>query len=239
MERHAFAGRQDRKILLLFGVALLAVMAAMVFVAITDEVTEGGGNELDQLVLFHLRVNGDPAHLVGPHWLVTAAQDITALGSFTVVYLFSAIAIFFLMLARRFRAALLVAVSVGGGTVLSIMLKDVFSRARPDIAWHVVETATASFPSSHATSAAVAYLTLGALLARMTPRLRLKLFIMGTAILLTVMIGLTRIYLGVHWLSDVVAGWALGAAWALLCWTVTLWLQTRIRIARPPPPEEP
>jgi undecaprenyl-diphosphatase len=86
---------------------------------------------------------------------------------------------------------------------------------------------TASFPSGHAMLAAVVYLTLGALLARVQPRLVLKLYLLGLAILLTIAVGVSRVYLGVHWPTDVLAGWTLGAAWALFCWAAALWLQRR------------
>ena len=110
------------------------------------------------------------------------------------------------------RAVLLVA--VGGGVLLSTLLKIGFDRPRPDLVPHGA-VVYASFPSGHAMLSAVVYLTLGALLARVQPRRLLKLYLLGLAILLTVAVGISRVYLGVHWPTDVVAGWAsapLGAA---------------------------
>jgi undecaprenyl-diphosphatase len=133
----------------------------------------------------------------------------------------------FLILQRKAHAALFVALAVGGGMLLSTLLKMGFDRPRPDLVPHGAVVYSASFPSGHSMMAAVAYLTLGALLARVQPRRRLKLYLLGLAILLTVAVGVSRVYLGVHWPTDVLAGWALGAAWALLCWAGALWLQRR------------
>ena len=113
---------------------------------------------------------------------------------------------------------------------LSTLLKIGFDRPRPDLVPHEAIVYTASFPSGHAMLAAVVYLTLGALLARVQPRRLLKLYLLGLAILLTVAVGASRVYLGVHWPTDVVAGWAVGAAWALLCWAAALWLQRQGRV---------
>jgi undecaprenyl-diphosphatase len=133
----------------------------------------------------------------------------------------------FLVLQRKTHAALFVLVAVGGGLLLSSLLKMGFDRPRPDLVPHGSVVYTASFPSGHSMMAAVTYLTLGALLARVQPRRSLKLYLLGLAVLLAVAVGVSRVYLGVHWPTDVLAGWALGAAWALLCWTVALRLQRR------------
>ena len=114
--------------------------------------------------------------------------------------------------------------------LVSTLTKLGFGRPRPDLVPHATQVYTASFPSGHAMMAAVTYLTLGALLARVQPRLRLKLYLIGLAATLTVLVGCSRVYLGVHWPTDVLAGWTLGAAWALGCWAIALWLQARGRI---------
>jgi undecaprenyl-diphosphatase len=126
----------------------------------------------------------------------------------------------YLLMARRHAAALQVAVSIGGGALLSSLIKMAFDRPRPDLVPHAVAVASASFPSGHAMLSAVAYLTIGGLLMRVQTRLATKVYVLTTAVLLTVLIGISRIYLGVHWPTDVLAGWCIGAAWALLCWVV-------------------
>ncbi len=120
--------------------------------------------------------------------------------------------------------------AVLSGTIVSQLLKIGFARPRPDLVPYGTEVFTASFPSGHAMMSAVVYLTLGALLARTESRRRVKSYVMAIAAVLTLLVGLSRIYLGVHWPSDVVAGWALGAGWAAFAWLVMLWLQGRGKV---------
>jgi undecaprenyl-diphosphatase len=109
--------------------------------------------------------------------------------------------------------------------LLSTVLKMGFERPRPDLVPHATRVYTASFPSGHAMLSAVTYLTLGALLARVQPNRRLKAYLIGLALCITLLVGASRVYLGVHWPSDVLAGWCGGAAWAALCWFIALQLQ--------------
>jgi undecaprenyl-diphosphatase len=122
--------------------------------------------------------------------------------------------------------------AVVSGTVVSQLLKVGFARSRPDLVPYGTEVYTASFPSGHAMMAAVVYLTLGTLLARTESRRRVKSYVMAIAAVLTLLVGLSRIYLGVHWPSDVAAGWALGAGWSALAWLAMLWLQGRGKVER-------
>lgn len=212
---------------------LLAVIAGGVFafVEIADEVVEGETHVFDKAVLLALRDPQDAANPIGPAWLEATMRDVTSLGStFTLTFVTLAVAAWLAMAGRR-STSLLVLASVGGGTVLSNLLKFLFDRPRPDLVAHGVEVFTASFPSGHAMLSAVTYLTLGALVARVSARRRLKVYVLFLAVLLTLLIGASRIYLGVHWPTDVLAGWAIGAAWATLVWTVALWLQRRGNIA--------
>jgi undecaprenyl-diphosphatase len=165
--------------------------------------------------------------------------DITSLGSTAVLTLITAATIGYLLISRRRAAALLVLASIGGGSLISTLLKIGFERPRPDLVAHLAEVHSASFPSGHAMLSAVTYLTLGALLARVQPRRRLKAYLIGLAVLLTMMVGVSRIFLGVHWPTDVLAGWCLGAAWAMGCWLVALWLQRRGEVETGEEPPEP
>ena len=111
--------------------------------------------------------------------------------------------------------------------MLETMLKLGFARPRPELVSHLVDVTSFSFPSGHATMATITYLTLGVLLARVQERRRMKLYLLAVAILVALIVGISRVYLGVHWPTDVLAGWCVGAAWALACWLVATWLQRR------------
>ncbi len=141
--------------------------------------------------------------------------------------LLTAFAAGFLALDGKKHMALFVLGSVVSGLMASTLLKDTFQRARPDLVPYDVYASGASFPSGHSMMSAVTYLTLGALLARSQERKRLKAFFLLVAMFLSFVVGVSRVYLGVHWPTDVLAGWTAGAVWALLCWLVARWLQAR------------
>jgi undecaprenyl-diphosphatase len=199
------------------------------FFGIAEEIHEGELARLDRQVLLAFRDPADPARPLGPAWLEEAMRDLTALGSVVVLTTITLAAAIYLVLARKARVALFLLVAIGG-VVIGFALKAGFARPRPDLVPHAVRVFTGSFPSGHSMMSAVTYLTLGALLARVEPRRSIKVYLVGLAVLIALVVGISRIYLGVHWPSDVIAGWALGAAWALLCWSVALWLQVRGRI---------
>ncbi len=215
--------------------AILALIAAMlgIFGKIADEVMDGQTHAFDETLLRALRNPGDLADPVGPAWLELAMRDITSLGSFTVVALLSLVAIGYLVIDGKRAAALFVLVAITGGVALSEGLKHLFARPRPDLVAHLVEVQTASFPSGHAMLSAVTFLTLGALLARIQSRRRLTAYVISVAIVLTLMTGASRVYLGVHWPTDVLAGWCAGSAWAMGCWLLAIWLQSRGQIEQP------
>jgi undecaprenyl-diphosphatase len=210
----------------LVAVLLLALMC-LTFARLADEVIEGKTRSFDTAVMLAMRNPSNHADPIGPPWFAEGARDITALGSTVVLMLASFGVIGFLALSGARAAAVLVFASVTGGMLLTTILKQEFARGRPDIVPHAVQVFSASFPSGHATQSAVTYLTLGALLARVQKRRILKAYSLGGAIALTLLIGTSRVYLGVHWPTDVLAGWCVGAAWAIACWLVALWLQRR------------
>jgi len=220
----SLARREIVPIALLLGVAL----PILAFIEIADEVGEGEARWFDEGVLLALRT-ADPADPIGPRWLEASVMDITALGGFAVLALVTLFAIGYLAVQRKWIEALTLLVATGGGTAISEGLKVGFARPRPDLVAHVVETTSMSFPSGHAMLSAVTYLTLGALLAQAQERTSVRGYILGVAIVLTLLIGLSRIYLGVHWPTDVLAGWCLGAAWALICWAAATWLTSGSR----------
>lgn len=197
-----------------------AVLAGglFLFATLTGEVLEGDTHALDQAVLVALRQAADPAQTIGPFWLSHAVKDITALGGVTVLSLMTMLATAYLLLARRFSIAIFMAGSIFGGWLVSSTLKVLIGRPRPDIVPHLVDVSDLSFPSGHAMLSAVTYLTIGALLSRTQTTQATRLFMIGSALFLTLIIGLSRIFLGVHYPTDVLGGWCAGAAWATACW---------------------
>ena len=229
MERNFFLralrwlGRHELGTLLAIGSLAADVW---LFAALADEVMEGGTRKFDTTLLLALRRPGDLQPL-GPPAVLNAARDISALGGPAVLTLLTAAVSLFLALNGKKHMALFVCGSIGSGLLVSSLLKDSFDRPRPDLVPHEVYAASYSFPSGHSMLSALTYLTLGAILARSHERKLLKAYFLLLATFLTGLIGVTRVYLGVHWPTDVLAGWTAGAVWALVCWLLARWLQTR------------
>lgn len=220
----ARASALERSIL----VALGAMAAALwLFIEIADEVADGEARAWDRTLLLALRSAGDPASPWGPAWMHEMARDFTALGGVGVLTLLTAAAFGYLRIIGKRHAALAVLVAVIGGQLLGLALKMGFDRARPDLVPHGSIVYTASFPSGHSMMAAVTYLTLGAMLAQVHAPLRIKAYLLSLALILTLLVGVSRVYLGVHWPTDVAAGWAVGSAWALACHFAMQQLQRR------------
>ncbi|WP_375597798.1 phosphatase PAP2 family protein [Devosia sp. Naph2] len=208
--------------------AAIAIVSGLIlgFFTLADAMGEGDLEAFDNFVLMVFRDPDNVDLVVGPIWAHEMVRDITALGSFSLLGLIVLGVCSYLLLIRLKSEALLIVVSVAGGTILSTVLKWTYSRPRPDL--HVMSTQfTSSFPSGHAMLSAVTFLTLGTLLAKIAPSWSIRLFFLGGAIFLTVIVGLSRVYMGVHFPSDVIAGWCVGAAWALLCNIVATILQRR------------
>jgi undecaprenyl-diphosphatase len=210
----------------LVAVAMIAALG-WIFIELADEVSDGDTHHFDERILAALRNPDDPRLPVGPRWLVDSARDVTALGSTVVLALILLVVSGYLAFMRRWRTIALLLAAVISGTILMSVLKQGYARPRPPDGSAVQGTHSHSFPSGHSMSAALVYLTLGAMLARAMPTRKLHYYIIGTALALTVLIGLTRVYLGVHYPTDVLAGWAVGAAWAPLWWLVARWLVSR------------
>ena len=187
----------------------------------------GTPHAFDTEILLAFRKAGQPDSPIGPPWLEGAMRDITSLGSASVLVLITAAVIVYLLMIRRPATALLIFIAVAGGQVLSSLLKAGIDRPRPDLVSHLVNETSFSFPSGHAMLSAVTYLTLGSLAARFLHGRTTKIFVLCLAVLTTVLVGISRVYLGVHWPSDVLAGWCAGFAWAMLCWLVARVLQRR------------
>ena len=204
---------------ILLGSLGLAV-GSFVFLLFGRFVTAGRTQSLDDRILLALRTPGDLARPIGPAWVGEVARDLTSLGSTDLLWLATCAVAGFLGLDRRYRAMVFVLVAVLTGWGLSFALKDLFQRNRPTVVPHLMSAHFSSFPSGHSLMSAVVYFTLGSLLASLVTRRRLKVYFLGLAAALSGLVGVSRLILGVHYPTDVVAGWAAGLAWATLCWTI-------------------
>lgn len=203
------------------------------FVAIADEVHEGDTREIDRAILLAFRNPSDPSDPLGGRVVEEMGRDVTALGGATVLTLLTVSVVGYLLLIKKPLAALFVTVSVLGALGLSSGLKDLFERPRPDLVTRLAYVVTSSFPSGHSMLSAAVYLTLGSLLARMQKNLVVKAYLLLWAAFLTCLVGVSRVYVGVHWPTDVLAGWSAGAAWASGCWLIAGALQRRGRVEPP------
>lgn len=224
--------------IVLLGMAVFS-LAVWGFVELADDAPEGSYLALESKILRAFRTPEDPAIGIGPWWLPEAARDVTALGGAVGLGLLVAFVLGWLLLRGRYRTALFILVATAGGMVLGHGLKTIYGRERPTVVPHLSEEKSLSFPSGHSMQSSVVYLTLGALLARSVPRRREKIYLVFAAAFLSVLVGVSRVYIGVHYPTDVLAGWSAGTAWALLCGTVAWWFQQRGKLSTPPQDETP
>ena len=203
------------------------------FLALASEVMEGDTTALDTTILRALRKAGDPSRTIGPAWLQGAVLDLTAIGGPTVLWLVVLSVVGFLLLQARYRTAIVVMATAASGDVVNLVLKNVFLRPRPDVVPHLRDVSgTTSFPSGHAMESAIIYLTLGAMLMQLAERRVTKIYCIGLAVFLTLVVGITRVFLGVHYPTDVVAGWMFGFFWASLCWIVAKRFERETGVAK-------
>ena len=207
--------------------ALVAALVTYFLFELTGEVLEGETRAFDESVLLMLRDTSDLGMPVGPAWLTKVMTDLTALGGVTVLTLIVTLVVVYLALRRKFRTAAFVTVSILGGWGLSSIMKLGIARPRPEVVQHLVEVTDMSFPSGHAMLSAITYLTLGAMLSRIEEQPSLRYFFPLVAVVLTLLIGMSRVYLGVHYPTDVLGGWAAGTVWACASWFVARWILGR------------
>ena len=211
------AARDRTELWLLLGtLTLLGIILAIMNLA--GEVLGGDTLEFDKRMLAALRKADNPAQPIGPAWLELAAFDITALGGPTVLGMTVLAVVGFLVLHGMYRNAAFVFLASVGGWMLNDLLKELFARPRPQVVPHLRQVMSLSFPSGHALTSAAVFLTLGALLMRVAQTGLVKFYCMAIAMLATLLVGTTRVYLGVHYPTDVLAGWLIGISWALFCW---------------------
>lgn len=217
-------GKLETRTLVLL-VALVGVPS--LFLSIAGEVAEGETAALDRRLLLAFRMPGDPSDPIGPRWFEESMRDITAMGGFTVLTIVTIAATLLLIFHRRGREALIFATTVVLAYASSEILKAFYDRDRPMIVAHGSIVYSQSFPSGHSTAAAATFLTLATVVASVEPRRRTKALVYGLAISGVLAVGVSRVYLGVHWPTDVLAGWALGSSWALAAWMALVFTAPR------------
>lgn len=217
-------GRHEATVLIALLVIVLAILA---FVGIADEVFEGDTQRFDDWAVRAFRSPDDPARPIGPEWTHNVGRDLTALGGVSFLTLLTFAVAGFLWIQGKSHAMWFVICSTVGGTVVMTLLKHFYQRERPDVVPHLTSALLTSFPSGHSMLSATVFLTLGVLISQFVPERRLKAYCLVVALFLTFLVGVSRVYLGVHYPTDVLAGWAAGLAWALICWLVARYLQRR------------
>lgn len=221
-------GLRGRTWLVIAGLTSLIIL----FITLTAQVRNFHG--LDERILLLMREPGAPDNAIGTPRFEEFVRDISALGSQGVLFLGVFAASGFLVMRRQYHAAVLLLVAAVGAYFVAAGLKGVFDRPRPSMVTPFsFHTGTRSFPSGHSVMAAAVYLTLGALLSRLVKPLVHKIYFIGMAALLACLVGLSRIYLGMHHPTDVVAGWIIGAYWAGFCWEITTLMQRRGKVEPP------
>ncbi|RYD37645.1 MAG: phosphatase PAP2 family protein [Verrucomicrobiaceae bacterium] len=208
-------------------VLLVIAGSLWMFSEISDEIGSDDTHGFDRAVLMSMREPGDPSDPIGPVKIEEMGRDLTALGGFTILTGLTVSSVGIAWVMRKRRLAGIIAVAVTGGMILTTFVKQGFDRPRPDLVPHGVVVTNASFPSGHAMMAAVVYLTLGLLLARIQPLRPLRIYLVSLSVVITLLVGVSRVYLGVHWPTDVLAGWTLGSAWALAFWLIAIRLDRR------------
>lgn len=208
-------GRLSGAVIATFMAGSLAIWG---FLTLAGQMLEGETRAIDERLMLMMRERGDPNDPLGPRWLEEAMRDVTALGGFTVLTLVTIVAVVTLMRARRWRKALGMATVALGAELTSDVLKLACARPRPDLVPHGSYVYSNSFPSGHSTVSVAIYFTLAALLAAGAVRPSSRGMIYAVAGFAVLLIGVSRVYLGVHWPTDVAAGWALGSFWALIGW---------------------
>lgn len=216
---------------------ILAALGTAIFVTLASHVRSGSTQAFDDSVIRWMGTHHSPR-------LDAVMLEVTALGTGTVVMMVVAVAALFLVLTQHKYSAILLLASTFGGIVLNGVLKLGFNRPRPSLFVPAVHTVSSSFPSGHAMSAAIVYSTVAYLAARLHRRKWARWLVMGAALILIALISFSRMYLGVHYPSDVIAGVAVGLAWAGFCMATLeaiqkFWLRRDPRILREESPAPP
>jgi undecaprenyl-diphosphatase len=201
-------------------VAALTLSCFFAFGIVAVLMSMGLGHEIDRHLLLQFRPGGEGSAPFGPDWFREAAAEFTALGGYTILSTIVLLASITLLTFGKRTAVVFLIASVTTGSIVSTLAKLVFDRSRPGIVDHLDITFTSSFPSAHAMVSAFTWLTLAAIAVRFVEPKATRIFLIFAAISISLLVGISRVYLGVHWPSDVLAGWLFGGGWAGLCWLI-------------------
>lgn len=210
--------RRERHEITWLLVGLASCILLLLFLKLASEVMEGDTQSMDTKIVRALRKADDPSKPIGPPWVEGALEDLTALGGPTVTWLVMLSLTGYLLLQTKYRTALFVFATAASGDLVNHAIKGVFSRARPTVVPHLRDAFSTSFPSGHSMESAIVYLTLAAMLMRIVDGRATKAYCLGLAVLITGLVGVSRVFLGVHYPTDVIGGWIIGLFWASLCW---------------------
>lgn len=211
---------------------IVLIVALVIFAALAATAPAGRFDAAEHSFMLSLRNASDLSIPAGPAWFQYFAEQATALGGWPLLTLLSLTVIGFFLMRRQWDFALILIAVITGESVITGQLKHLFDRARPDFLPHLVEATSKSFPSGHASSAAAVYLTLGLMLANILEQKPLRIYALSCAISLATLTGLSRIYLGVHYPTDVLAGWCVGSAWASAVWLAAYYADPLLRRGR-------
>jgi undecaprenyl-diphosphatase len=218
---------KEIKVLLILMTLFLSVL---IFIEIGNQVTEGTTKQFDESIIKYFRLSDNISEPAGPSFLTEFMLDVTSLGGGTIITLITIFVLGFLILQKRYNTMWLVLAATIGGTLITLGLKEFYGRERPDLIYRLVDVSSLSFPSGHSMMSAVVYLTQAAIIGRIQKNRKIRIYILSVALFLTFIIGLSRVYLGVHYPTDVLGGWTIGLAWASFCWFVALYLERRNKI---------
>jgi len=200
---------------------------------VSDLIDRGHIQKFDERILISLRYADDMHQLRGPDWLKDFMRDVTALGGAPVLILITLGVIGYLILQKSYRSLALVIIATVSGLLMSLILKFYFIRPRPEVVPHLMTETTPSFPSGHSMMSAVIYFTLAALLTRLETSNKIRIYTISLTLFVVFIVGISRVFLGVHYPTDVLGGWTFGLFWAMLCWYLARYLQRQGAIEEP------